>query len=97
MGLSGIKRPDDIFKSCCLFKNFVKKEKSSRMDDYIQYGLEVIFLCLTQLSMTFILLINVKMAAIVWILSFISRKVRSIFIFQQLSFYDQIKPPAQLN
>ena len=68
-------------------------------------GSEVIkvFSCSTQLSMKFILLINVKIQTIVSILTFISRinttynslKARTIFIF--LHFYEQLKFHAQLS
>ena len=64
-------------------------------------GPEIIklFSCSTQLSTTFILLINVKMPTIVGILTFISRinttserlKARKISVFQHFSFYDQLK------
>ena len=57
------------------------------------------FLCSTQLSMKFILPINVKMPTIVGILTFISRintlyeslKSRNSYIFQSFSFYEQLK------
>ena len=45
------------------------------------------FSCSTQLSMQFILLINVKMPTIVGILTFINRiKARKIYIFQHFKF-----------
>ena len=59
----------------------------------------------TQLSMKFILLINVKMPAIVGILTFISMinttpdrlKARNFFICRYFSFYEQMKFRAQLS
>ena len=59
----------------------------------------------TQPSTKFILLINVKMATIVGILTFISRintasesfKARKIFTFQYFTFYEQLKFHAQLS
>ena len=58
-----------------------------------------------QLSMKFILLINVKMPTIVGILTFISRinrtadsfKARKVINFQHFSFYKQLKFHAQLT
>ena len=58
-----------------------------------------LLLCLTQMSMKIILLINIKMPRIFDILTFISRinttpeslKARKIFIFEHLSFYEQLK------
>ena len=55
--------------------------------------------------MKFIMLINVKMPSIVGILTFMSLinttseslKARKIFIFQYLSFYEQLKFHAQLS
>ena len=63
------------------------------------------FLCSTQLSMKFILLIIVKMPTTVHILSFISMiytiserlKARNFFICQYFSFYEQLKFRAQLS
>ena len=60
-------------------------------------------LCSTQLSMKFILLINVKMPTIVGISTFISRiitsyeslKERNTYLFQRFSFYEQLKFYAQ--
>ena len=70
-------------------------------------GPEVIkkFPCSTQLSMNFILLIDIKMPTIVGILTFISRintvsesfKARTIFIFSHFAFYEQLKFHAQLS
>ena len=70
-------------------------------------GPEVIkpFLRSTQLSIKFIMLINIKMPTIVGILTFISMinnpseslKARKIFIFQHFSFYEQLKFRAQLS
>ena len=68
-------------------------------------GLKIIklFSYSTQLSMKFILLINVKMPTIVAILTFISRintasesfKASKNFIFSQFSIYEQLKFQAQ--
>ena len=70
-------------------------------------GLEVTkhFPCSTQLSMKFILLINVKMPTIVGTLTFISMinttserlKAKSFFICRYFSFYEQLKFRAQLS
>ena len=69
-------------------------------------GPEVIklFPCSTQLSMKFILLINVKMPTIVGILTFISIvntserfKAINFFICQYFSYYEQLKFRAQLS
>ena len=70
-------------------------------------GQEVIklFSCSTQLSTKLIILINVKMPTIVGILTFISMintiseslKAKGIFVFQHLSFYEQLRFHAQLN
>ena len=70
-------------------------------------GPEVIqhFSCSTQLSMKFILLINVKMPTKVGILTFISRintifeiiKARKILFFHHFSFYEQLKFHALLS
>ena len=59
----------------------------------------------TQMSMKFIILINVKMPTIVGILTFISMinttsdslKARIVFIFQDFSFYEQLKIYVQLS
>ena len=64
-----------------------------------------LFLCSTQLSMKFILLINAKMPTIVGILTFISRintsyeslKARNTYLYQYFSFYEQLKFHAQLS
>ena len=58
-----------------------------------------------QLSMQFIMLINVKMPTIVGILTFISMinttsetlKARKVFIFQHISFYEPVKFHVQLS
>ena len=58
-----------------------------------------LFSCSTQLSMKFIMLINVKMPTTVGILTFISMintkseslEARKVFIFQHFSFYEQLK------
>ena len=63
------------------------------------------FSCSTQLSIKFIMLINVKMSTIVGIFTFISMintttekvKARKIFIFQKFRFYEQMKCHAQLS
>ena len=63
------------------------------------------FSCSTQLSIRFILLINVKMPTIVGILTLISRlntvsesfKAKQILIFPHFSFYEQLKFHAQLS
>ena len=64
-------------------------------------GPEIIklFPCLTQLSIKFIMLINVKMPTIVGILTFISMinttskrfKARNFFVCRYFSFYEQLK------
>ena len=55
----------------------------------------------TQQSMKFIMLINIKMPTIFGILTFISiintTSVRKVFIFQNFSFYEQVKFHAQLS
>ena len=64
-----------------------------------------IFTCSTQVSMKFILLINVKMPTIVGILTFISRinttpesfKSRNAFIFQGFNFYELLKSQKTLQ
>ena len=64
-----------------------------------------LFSCSTQLSMTFILLVNVKMSTIVGILTFISRinipsecfKHDYLVIYQYFTFYEQSKCRAQLS
>ena len=61
------------------------------------------FSCSTQIRMKFIMLINVKMPTMVGILTFMSMinttseslKARKVFIFQHVSFYDQLKFHAQ--
>ena len=70
-------------------------------------GPEVIklFLCSTQLSMKFIMLINVKMPTIVGILIFISRinttseslKARKVLYFHNFRFYEHLDFHAQLR
>ena len=53
----------------------------------------------TRLSMTFIMLINIKMPTTVGILTFVSvmntksesLRARRVFIFQQINFYEQLK------
>ena len=63
-----------------------------------------LFPCSTQLSIKFILLINVKMTTIVGIITFISRintseslKQEVVYSFQHFSFYKQLKYHAQLS
>ena len=64
-----------------------------------------LFLCSTQLSMKFILLINVKMPTIVRILIFISRintsyeslKARNTCLFQRFTFSEQLKFHPQFS
>ena len=71
----------------------------------LKSGPEVIKLFSTQLSMKFILLINVKMPTTVGILTFISMinttsvrlTARNFFICQYFSFYEQLKFHAQLS
>ena len=73
----------------------------SKVDIYPRPGPEVIklFSNSTQLSMTFILLINVKMPSIVGILTLISMinttserlKARNFFICRYFSFYEQLE------
>ena len=69
-------------------------------------GPEIIklFSCSTQLSIKFILLINVKITKIVGILRFIrintaaeSLKARKIFFFHHFTFHEQSKVHAQLS
>ena len=67
-------------------------------------GVIKLFSCPTQLSMKFIMLINVKMPTNVGILTFISivnktsesLKTRKVIIFQHFSLYEQLKYSAQL-
>ena len=62
-----------------------------------------LFICSTQLSMKFIMLINVKMPTLVCILTFVSMinttfeqpKARNFFIRSYFSFYEQLKFRAQ--
>ena len=63
-----------------------------------------LFSCSFQLSIKFILLINVKMSTIVGILTFISRiktsesfRQRNIIIFQHFNFCEQWKLHSQLS
>ena len=64
-----------------------------------------LFLCSTQLSTKFIMLINFKMPTIVGILTFISMinttseslKPRKVFNFQHFSFYEKLKFHSQLS
>ena len=60
----------------------------------------IIFSCSTQLSMNFILLINVKMPTMVDILTFISRTNTTydcFIFFHYFTFHEQWKLHAQLN
>ena len=64
-----------------------------------------LFSCSTQLSMKFILLINVKMPIIVGILTFKNMinttsqhlKARKLFIFKHFRFYEDLKFHDQLS
>ena len=64
-----------------------------------------LFSCSTELSMKFIMLINVKMPTIVGILMFMSMinttsehlKARKVFIFKQFKYYEHLKFHAQLS
>ena len=62
-----------------------------------------LFSCLTQLSIKFILLINVKMPTIVGILTVMSRInptsecIKQERIFKHFTFYEQVKFYAQLS
>ena len=64
-----------------------------------------LFSCSTQLSIKFVMFINVKMPTIIGILTFISMinktseslKARKVFVFQHVSFYEQLKFCAQLS
>ena len=79
----------------------------NRVNKLIKSGLQVIklFSCSTQLSIKFIMLINVKMPTIVGILSFISKintpskslKARKVFFFQHFCFNEQLKIHAQFS
>ena len=78
---------------------YLVREQQKYISDgtLVQSGPKVIklFSCSTQLSMKFILLINVKMPTIVGILTFISMiittskswKARNVFIFKHFSIY----------
>ena len=104
----------DYFQNQLFRKNLseISSECHNRLDPdqaqrFVVPGLEVIKLvsCSAQLSMKFILLINVKMPKIVGILTFISRinttsecfKQEICVIFQYFTFYDQLKFHAQLS
>ena len=90
---------DESFKSNFKFR--------SGLSLRLRPGPEVIkhFSCSTQLSITFIMLINVKMPTKVGILTFLrminktseSLKARKVFNFQHFSFYEQLKVRAQLS
>ena len=106
-----------IFKSDCLDGgvdkvirvkkiNKIKKERENqRRKIEIRARSYKLFLCSSQLSIKFILLINVKMPTIVGILTFISRinttseslKARIIYIFHHFNLNEQLKFNAQLS
>ena len=93
----------------CTCKNFNIQASLCNCADSLKSYLapEVIklFSCSTQLSMKFILLINVKMPTIVGILTFISMinttseklKAGNLFICRYFCFYEQLKYRAQLS
>ena len=96
----------------CRLRIFVSKQRFPEYDHSVKQfgtrsGPEVIklFLCSTQLSTKFILLINVKMPTIVGILTFISMintkserlKARNFFVCRYFSFYEHLKFRAQLS
>ena len=64
-----------------------------------------LFSCSIQVSMDFIMLINIKMPTVVGILTFISMinrtsessKARNSFFFQHFSFFEQLKFHAHLS
>ena len=66
-------------------------------------GYKTFFSFSIQLSMKFIILINVKMLKIAGILTFISMRhflrdwKQEVFIFQLFSFYEQLKLHAQMS
>ena len=82
-------------------------EMVKEIDSSTDPGPQVIklFSCSTQLSMKFIMLINVKMPTIVGILIFMSKinttsehlKARKVLIFEHLRFYEHLKFHAQLS
>ena len=82
-------------------------QQVSAVQHALQTGLQVIklFSCSTQLSMKFILLMNVKMPTTVGILILISMinttserfKARNLFICRYYSFYEHLKFCAHLS
>ena len=86
------------------FKSITCWTQTFKMFESWPWGCKT-FSCSTQLSVKFILLINVKMPTIVGILTFINRinttfesfKVRKFFIFHHFSFYEQLKFHALLS
>ena len=90
-------RSPEFLKALLLKLNVIIRETLGKREP----GPEVIklFSCSTQLSMKFILLINVKMPTILGILTFISKinttserlKARNFFICRYFSFYEQLK------
>ena len=98
------------FLHCLYSTNFLSYQDSQQLPITLflsRQGPDVIklFSCSTQLSMKFILLINVKMPTIVGILTYISMidttserlEARNFFICQYFSFYEQLKFRAQLS
>ena len=89
------------------FSSSVEQIHSISVGIQIRPDPEVIklFSCSTQLSIKFILLINVRMSTIVGILTFISRinttserlKARKSFPFLYFRFYEQLKIRAELS
>ena len=85
---------------------FAKYRGRQKLGTTVRPGPEAIklFSCSTQLSIKFIMLINIKMPTIVGILAFISiinktsesLKARKVFIFKHFSFYE-LKFHAQLS
>ena len=72
---------------------------------FVKFSFWVSVPCSTQLSMKFIMLIHVKMPTVVGFLTFISMinttteglKASTVFLFQHISFYKQLKFDAQLS
>ena len=98
-----------IFKK--IFHRYLLGISSKSQTDWIQIKLDVFFfvpdpgvkkICSTQLSMYFILLINVKMPAILTSICRINTtcegfKARNIVIFHHLTFYEHLKFHAKLS
>ena len=93
-------------------ENLVSKTVKAKEDSLVRHGGASLrlrgyktFSWSTQLSMKFILLINVKMPTIIGILTFISMKntiserlkARNFFICRYFSFYEQLKFRSQLS